>query len=114
MRVPLEVEKQIGRYLLPLYLVLFMTNVASGLLNRIGIQLSPFFEWGFGNWSFREKPFDLVASVTFVHQSSGETPAAENVLRPRQHMADQICRDSTKHLGIIPLSSGSGNSQFAQ
>jgi hypothetical protein len=45
---------------------------AGSSLDRKGSQWSPFIEWSLKNDSYEGNPFDLMASVTFVHQASGE------------------------------------------
>lgn len=42
-------------------------------LDQVGTQWSPYLEWSLDNPSYSGNPFDLIASVTFVHAESGET-----------------------------------------
>ncbi len=46
-------------------------------LDRTGHQWSPFMEWRLKNPSYEGNPFDLVASVTFVHRDTGEERVTE-------------------------------------
>jgi hypothetical protein len=46
-------------------------------LDRIGMQWSPYIEWGLENSSFVDNPYDLMATVTFMHKDSGETRTTE-------------------------------------
>lgn len=44
----------------------------SGRFDRTGTQWAPFLEWRLENPTVAGNPFDLVATVTFVHKASGE------------------------------------------
>lgn len=46
-------------------------------LDQNGTQWGPYLEWSLTNPTYTGNPFDLVATVTFVHQASGETRATE-------------------------------------
>lgn len=56
--------------------VLLMTqSIANGAvvsLDRSGTQWTPFLEWSLKNDSYEGNPFDVIATATFVHDSSGE------------------------------------------
>ncbi len=56
---------------------LLATKASSAQLDKTGTQWAPFIEWSIENPGFTENPFDLVATVTFVHTSSGETHTTE-------------------------------------
>ncbi len=45
--------------------------------NQIGTLWSPYLEWTLSNSSYSGNPFDLGASVTFTHSSSGETRTSQ-------------------------------------
>jgi hypothetical protein len=42
-----------------------------------GFLWYPYLEWTFANYDFAGNPFDLIASVTFIHEGSGETRKTE-------------------------------------
>lgn len=46
-------------------------------LDKTGTLWSPYLEWSLPNPTVSGNPFDLVATVTFVHESSGTTHATE-------------------------------------
>ena len=45
--------------------------------NQQGRQWRPYLEWSLSNGTFEGNPFDLVATVTFVHSESGEKRTTE-------------------------------------
>ena len=63
------------RILLSTCTVLLVCAVAceAANLDRTGTQWAPFIEWELENGSFSGNPFDLQATVRFVHTESGET-----------------------------------------
>jgi hypothetical protein len=50
---------------------------AADLGSREGRQWRPYLEWSVANNTFAGNPFDLVATVTFVHSASGEKHTTE-------------------------------------
>lgn len=52
--------------------VLPLETIAAGPLDKTGTQWAPCLEWELPNPSYDGNPFDLVASVTFLHGESGE------------------------------------------
>jgi hypothetical protein len=58
--------------------VVFWTGAAEGgALDRSGTQWAPFIEWSLENPSYTGNPFDVVATVTFIHSPSGERRTTE-------------------------------------
>ena len=72
-----------GLSLITLVLLLLTRAVkGSSLANQafpdqVGTQWSPFLEWSVENPSFTGNPYDVVATVTFVHGESGESRTTE-------------------------------------
>lgn len=50
-----------------------MGRPALGQFDRTGTQWAPFLEWSLENPSFTGNPYDLIATVTFTYEASGET-----------------------------------------
>jgi hypothetical protein len=46
-------------------------------LDKTGTQWTPYLEWSLSNPSYSGNPFDLLATVVFTHQGSGETRRTE-------------------------------------
>jgi hypothetical protein len=46
-------------------------------MNQTGTLWAPYLEWSLNNPSWSGNPFDVIATVTFVHQASGETRRTE-------------------------------------
>jgi hypothetical protein len=46
-------------------------------LDKIGTLWSPYIEWDLENPTYSGNPFDLIASATFIHMTSGETRTTE-------------------------------------
>ena len=60
--------------------VILLTGIrgaAAGTLDRTGTLWAPYLEWDLANPSWSGNPFDLLASVTFTHASSGEIRSTE-------------------------------------
>jgi hypothetical protein len=52
-------------------------NSAIDSMNQTGTLWAPYLEWSLNNPSWSGNPFDVIATVTFVHQGSGETRRTE-------------------------------------
>ena len=55
--------------------------VTAAELDGTTTQWTPYLEWSFSNPTHSGNVFDLIATTTFTHSSSGETPNYGNVLR---------------------------------
>jgi len=74
-------------YLRDLYKVLILIAVAAlitpssiiaaTLQNQTGTLWAPYVEWSMDNPSYTGNPFDIIATVTFTHGTSGETRTTE-------------------------------------
>ena len=51
--------------------------MAAGELDSSGTQWYPYLEWSFPNSSYSGNPYDLTATVTFLHGASGEARTTE-------------------------------------
>ncbi len=62
-------------------LIMFMTLPSSlafaGEYDKTGTQWEPYLEWSLENPSYSGNPYDLIATVSFEHTSSGETLKTE-------------------------------------
>jgi len=79
---PLSLQHiSIFRFLLLFWLfaviILSSKPVFSGPLDKVITQWEPYLEWSIDNPSFSGNPFDLIATVTFTHELSGETHITE-------------------------------------
>ena len=54
-----------------------LTGTGTIDLDQTGRQWAPFLEWSLPNPDYAGNPFDLSASVTFVHNTSGESRTTE-------------------------------------
>ena len=54
-----------------------INGATAGDLDQTGTLWAPYLEWSLDNPSFEGNPFDLVATVTFEHQGTGETRTTE-------------------------------------
>ena len=55
----------------------FANSAYSASLDRTGTLWSPYIEWSLDNPSYTGNPFDLLATVTFTHNGSGEIRKTE-------------------------------------
>lgn len=66
--------KILNRFVIDLVVVLVsVCSVQAGPYDRSGTQWYPFLEWEIENPTIDGNPYDVIASVTFVHTASGET-----------------------------------------
>lgn len=50
-----------------------LSGMSGESLDRNGYQWAPYIEWSLENTTYSDNPYDLIATVTFVHSLSGET-----------------------------------------
>jgi hypothetical protein len=67
----------LSSFLLPSNIELVKANADAETLNQTGTLWAPYLEWSLNNPSWSGNPFDVVATVTFLHQGSGETRLTE-------------------------------------
>jgi hypothetical protein len=69
--------KQIYALFIGLAVLVGTTGLQASTLDKTGTQWRPYLEWSLSNPSYSGNPYELLASVTFTHQDSGEIRTTE-------------------------------------